>query len=332
LKIARLPFKATKNLTDKISFWAQNQGSYEKAQNTMREELGIHVSDEYIRSITTRVGGLVYDHDIKESEDTGQIMGKIPEKPSEEGVLYAMMDGSMLNTLEEFDSKYDWHEVKLGLVFSGNDSKQQGKSKKRAITKKEFTVCTKNIETFRKQFFELAVRNGYGKYGKMVIIGDGAAWIGKMRDDFFPDAVRILDFFHVSENIYNAGKFLFSNDAAKYAPWADNIIGLLRNSRTDEALELLSKYKDMKFGEGALNPYTYISNHIENIDYAAYERAGYMIGSGPIESANKTVVQRRCKQSGMRWKAKNVQKMLSLVAKWESGLWKTGVSALLAAA
>ncbi|GMO46404.1 MAG: hypothetical protein Ta2G_01590 [Termitinemataceae bacterium] len=39
---------------------------------------------------------------------------------------------------------------------------------------------------------------------------------------------------------------------------------------------LLSEYKDMQFGNGVLNPYTYINNHLENIDYAAYRKAGYV--------------------------------------------------------
>ena len=331
-RLSNLPFKMTKNSMNRIVFWAQNQGSYKQAQTTMREELGIYVSDEYIRNITMYVGKLVYDHDTEQSRNIERIMDKIPERPSKEGVLYAMMDGSMLNTLEEFDERYDWHEVKLGLVFSDNHLKQDGKSERHIITKKEFTVCTKNIEEFRKYFFDLAVRNGYGKYKRMIILGDGAAWISKIHDDFFPDAIQILDFFHVAENIYNAAKFLFSNDEKKYVPWAKNIIALLKSSRTKEALKILSEYKDMKFGEGVLNPYTYIYNHRGKIDYAAYERSGYMIGSGPIESANKVVVQKRCKQSGMRWKSMNVQKMLSLRAKWESGLWKSTVQALLASA
>jgi hypothetical protein len=47
---------------------------------------------------------------------------------------------------------------------------------------------------------------------------------------------------------------------------------------------------------------------------------GYYIGSGPIESGNKSVVQQRCKQAGMMWDKKNAQYMLALSVKTESGL------------
>ena len=45
------------------------------------------------------------------------------------------------------------------------------------------------------------------------------------------------------------------------------------------------------------------------------------MGSGTIESANKTVVQRRTKQPGMRWSINGGQYILTLRAKEESNLW-----------
>ncbi|MEE9373912.1 MAG: hypothetical protein V3V00_12750, partial [Saprospiraceae bacterium] len=39
---------------------------------------------------------------------------------------------------------------------------------------------------------------------------------------------------------------------------------------------------------------------------------GYMIGSGAIESAHKTVIQRRMKLSGQRWSMKGAKNMLNL--------------------
>ncbi|GMO39007.1 MAG: hypothetical protein Ta2B_18540 [Termitinemataceae bacterium] len=333
LKISDLKFKATKNMVDKISFWAQNQRSYRAAQDTLRrEEIGINISFEQIRNIAMYCGELINNHDQKQSDNIDENLEKIPETPSKEGVLYAMADGSMLHTMLEFETKFDWHEVKIGMFFTDNDLKLGSDGEKHIIPKKEFSVCTKDITEFKKLFLEAAIRNGYGNYEKMVIIADGAAWIKKMKEDFFPDAIQILDFFHLAENIYNAAKFIFHDDESKYVKFAETIIDLIRNSRTQEALDLLSEYKDMQFGNGVLNPYTYVLNHLENIDYAAYRKAGYLIGSGPIESANKVVVQRRCKQAGMHWKSENAQRMLNLTSKWESGLWETLVPQLLAAA
>lgn len=37
------------------------------------------------------------------------------------------------------------------------------------------------------------------------------------------------------------------------------------------------------------------------MQYGTYPEAGCMIGSGPIESANREVIQQRLKLSGQRW-------------------------------
>jgi hypothetical protein len=52
---------------------------------------------------------------------------------------------------------------------------------------------------------------------------------------------------------------------------------------------------------------------------------GYFIGSGTVESGNKTVLRQRLKQAGMRWNVDTAQNLLTLKAKAESGLWHSDV-------
>ncbi|MFZ1523540.1 MAG: ISLre2 family transposase, partial [Saprospiraceae bacterium] len=46
-----------------------------------------------------------------------------------------------------------------------------------------------------------------------------------------------------------------------------------------------------------------------------------LIGSGAIESAHRTVLQKRMKQSGQRWSKKGLEKMISLRVLNVSGYW-----------
>jgi len=46
---------------------------------------------------------------------------------------------------------------------------------------------------------------------------------------------------------------------------------------------------------------TYFRNHAHRMDYPTYVANGWQIGSGPVESACKTVVGNRLKGGGMRW-------------------------------
>jgi hypothetical protein len=90
-------------------------------------------------------------------------------------------------------------------------------------------------------------------------------------------------------------------------------------------LRRLEPYKGKTLPTGVVNPYTYIEHNKNKIGYVEYKRRGYYIGSGPIESGNKTVVQKRCNQAGMRWNEGNAQDMVTLKAKEESGRWGASV-------
>lgn len=73
----------------------------------------------------------------------------------------------------------------------------------------------------------------------------------------------------------------------------------------------------------------YFQNHQHKMDYPRYLANGWQIGSGPVESACKTVVGSRLKQSGMRWGEAGSDAVchlralyLSQPGQWEA-YWKT---------
>ena len=49
-----------------------------------------------------------------------------------------------------------------------------------------------------------------------------------------------------------------------------------------------------------------------HMQYPSYQTAGWPIGSGSVESANKVVVESRLKGAGMRWQGRDVNPMLVL--------------------
>ena len=63
----------------------------------------------------------------------------------------------------------------------------------------------------------------------------------------------------------------------------------------------------------------YFENHVHRMDYPTYQAKGWAIGSGPIESACKTVIGKRMKNGGMRWGADGADEMCHLRALFASG-------------
>ncbi|GHU51700.1 hypothetical protein FACS1894200_12110 [Spirochaetia bacterium] len=314
-------------LTGELAWWAQHEGSYEQAARILCNKIGIKVSDEF----AMEVGQLVLEDNTKKALDTEPLNAETLPQATKEGILYVTLDGSFIRTREKNgDGSSAWKEVKLGMVFSDNDMKVKSDGKKHYITKKAYAVSTEDHEEFSKYLNETAVSCGYGKYEKTIVISDGATWIRNRCKEVFPDGLQILDFYHLCEHVNDAGKVLFNNDPKKYEPWADNIVSLLRQSETSHVLDLLSN--DAKTHNCIEKLCNYITNNIDKVDYAAYESAGYLIGSGSIESANKVVVQQRCKRTGQRWNVPTAQLMLSLRAVEESGKWPCLIPNLLAAA
>lgn len=57
---------------------------------------------------------------------------------------------------------------------------------------------------------------------------------------------------------------------------------------------------------------SYFRKNKSRMRYAEWKRAGYMIGSGVVEAACKTLVAQRLKLSGMRWSTKGAQAILTM--------------------
>ena len=76
----------------------------------------------------------------------------------------------------------------------------------------------------------------------------------------------------------------------------------------------------------------YLSKNLHRTDYPEYIRQGWHIGSGVIESACKSVVARRMKGAGMRWRPEGTTAMCQLRALYKSKgnlwdqYWRTTVS------
>jgi hypothetical protein len=310
--------------------------SYRRASDAICSVSMIETNPETVRLVADHVGNTVFEEDMSKAVLLrGQFTsGRVDfgESKAKDGVLYIQTDGAALNTRNKNDDGSTWRENKLGLVFSSDNirywTNAKGKRQHR-IYKREYVSYVGSVDIFKWLLLACAVRNGYGNYRKTVFLGDGAIWIRNMVAELYPDAQQILDFFHLSENVYKFAKALFKMKETMYRPWAEDLCERLKDSKHDEVLRDLLKYKDSPPPDSDINLYNYRENNINNIDYANYQKEGYFIGSGAIESENRIILQQRLKQPGMRWNEGTVQPLLTLRAKYESGLWEKDVGDML---
>lgn len=311
-------------MADLLSYAGQLAMSFEKSSEIMEKFTGIRVSESLIRTITEEIGKEVFDQGMKQAKASFEkpelAAPQLLDKDKKEGILYILTDGSHVNTKNKDEKGSSWREMKLGLIFRDKDSITR-KDGKQIITKKEYVTYFGGVGEFKKLLFDAAASAGYGKISKVVMIGDGAQWIWNMCDELFPDAVQILDYYHMAENVSNFSKYLYSDNEVKAKGWRKEVMTKIETGELDKVLKDLPDLTGKKLPINVPNLKIYLENNRNRMNYADYESKGYCVGSGAIESGNKLVIQQRMKQSGMRWSIPGGQYVASLRAKYASNQW-----------
>lgn len=305
----------------KFAFWGQNQSSFQKASNIIKELYNIQISYITIKDVTEFIGNLLFNSLLDNANKIWDNRANIDVNTTiKKGTLYIQADGAAVNTRIEDENGSTWKENKLGIFFSENNIYKR-KNKSNIINHKEFVSYIGSVDTFRILVFAKAVELKYWKYENIVFISDGAAWLRNMINELFPEAIQILDKFHLIENIYEYAKFIFNEDIKKVETFKDKIIGYCYSNEHNLIKKELNKYKDIDIPKTICNLPVYLENNKDKINYSLYEHNGWFVGSGAIESSNKTVVQLRLKQAGMRWSVDGANAILTLRCYVESENW-----------
>jgi hypothetical protein len=146
-----------------------------------------------------------------------------------------------------------------------------------------------------------------------VFITDGAQWIRDYCDNY-PDAYQILDAYHVLEKVASFAKEVIAPIGRNSTLWCQRQCDDLLAGKASQVTDRLNRLSLLKAAhmEARSKLVTYLQNNIDRMDYASYRKKGYRIGSAPVESAHKTIVQSRMKLLGQRWKVPGAENMLKL--------------------
>ncbi len=119
-----------------------------------------------------------------------------------------------------------------------------------------------------------------------------------------PDLVLILDFWHAAEDLRELARLCHPKDEAAAQAQAQGWCHALKHQGGAALLEHLRALPAPRGAEARqkrAEVLRYFGNNVHRMDYPHYQAQGWQIGSGPVESACKTVVGQRLKLAGMRW-------------------------------
>jgi hypothetical protein len=296
-----------------LEAYAGQADNYESATETLKKYLRIDINSSQVKRVTKTYSELLVTSDygkenhLQEAQATKII--DLKKDLEEDEVVYGMVDGGMLQT-REGEQNNDWKEVKLGRIFR---AKAVHKLDKHHTWIKESIYCGHlgNYEEFLEKFEPLTDKlDDLGE--RFVFIADGATWIWRWIAEAYPKATQILDFYHAVEHLSQFAKVFYKNKSEQ-AEWINNQKIKLLNDKIENIIKEIETLKCSKSTDKERNKLlTYLKNNQHRMLYKTFKDRGLRIGSGAIESAHRTVIQKRMKQSGQRWSIQGAQNVIDL--------------------
>ena len=289
-------------LQEKLVFLGQFE-VYDQAAQVAQSLLGLSIASSQIYRLTNHYGAVI-EADLNQPVTAHQ-------PPT--GIVYVQADGAMLLTDEGYK------ENKLSRIFNPTALKQSPVADRGGhIESSLFTAHLGMAIDFTPKF--RAHLDAYKPLGAdLIFISDGAVWLRQLMSTHYPQATLILDFWHAMSYIGTVGVAAYSKPKSQVA-WIEEQHNLLLNSELDSILVNIKAVQikaDLR--DSVCN---YLEANRDRMDYKGYQERGLLMGSGAIESAHRTVVQKRLKRSGQRWSLAGAQHVLNLRTCFMSQRWE----------
>lgn len=276
---------------------------------------GVTVSPATVRRLTEAAGAV---QEAREAVAVEHIERTLPDPPVGPAIQLLSVDGAMVPLVGG-----TWREVKtlaLGTVVPASDPAEPSRTSELSY----FSRLT-DAATFTRLATLETQRRGTETAQTVVAVVDGAEWCQGFIDYQRHDAVRILDFAHALEHLSAVAQAQFGPGTPEASEWLGQQAHALRHGQEATVISQLATLATTGRAETreiAQATFTYLESRLDHIRYQAFVAAGYPIGSGCVESANKLVVEARLKGSGMHWSPAQVNPMLALRTLVANGRWE----------
>lgn len=319
----------------KLAVWIAGRNSYREAEETLSRVGRIFMSASRIWHYTNAWAAALCQQQAEEQAQANAVPSREHPQPGEARHTTRMgvsLDGWMVNLLGE-----GWIEVKSGTCYevvmgSGRDViTGETIDLARSAACSYVTHLGEPHEFGQKLWAEAVQRRIPAAYDK-ACVSDAAHWIWTLCQDYFPEAVQIVDWFHAVQHLQTAANLIHgeSTDQAKRS--VENMKTDLYQGHAARIASQLEQQAPHLSGDRAaklLSEAAFFRNHHHQMHYLEYREQGWPIGSGSIESGCKQF-QTRLKRAGMRWSRPGAERMLALRSSVMSNYFDSHWQTLLA--
>lgn len=299
--------------------------AFEEASQLAERFLLFRVSDNTVRKQTEGYGNAQAQAEkewIEKAEDEKSLQVRERSLEYRSGRIYASIDGAHVPL------QHEWRELKTLCWYQveqtpKNHPRQPVGEQNHLHAKDMKYYCDiTEAEQFGRLLWATGIQNNVDTYEEVVFVSDGAAWIWRLVEKYFPQAVQIVDWYHASQYLTPIAETALGADTSQAQEWLRQIQTDLWEGRIQEVIlacrTFLRHTHARPFVEKAI---TYYTNNEKRMDYARFRQQGYLIGSGTIESACKQIAAARLKCSGARWTLAGVIATAKARAAWLSKTW-----------
>ena len=320
--------KATRRVRAWMARVAVQEEAFAAVPPILAELRGLTVSESTVERTTVEVGEALAAADEAQAQaaavDPGAA-GAAPKSAEPSPTrLYLAMDGTMCplrdawrrdGSLGKLVCRYG--EAKVGMAFTTG----QKEGLDTGVVTRGCLGTLENITVFTRRMIALARQWGAQQAQELVVLGDGAHWIWNLAGRYFPRAVQIVDLWHVLERLWTVAEAKFgSRTSAPAKAWLQQMHSFLEHDLVGTVIAELERWEPQRQAHRKLREeqLTFFRGNRERMQYQTYLARGYLVGSGPIESQCKQLVQRRLHEGGMHWREKTAEAVLAIRACFHS--------------
>lgn len=291
------------------ALYLSTEMSYEKASVALNKLTGAKISHGQIQALAKKEGPLASKELEKMSEDLfglGLDPGETVKRTKDDTLIIAIDGGAIPDRATKSD-----FEAKVGVIYGLKAKVSKGRV---ALLDRVGYASMETAFKFGQKLFCLARRHGVMSAGRVLAIGDGAAWIRNLVADMFPQAIYLLDLFHLKRRINQV------LNADEDEELRQTLYEVCQRGDPDKALSLLNTFKpETSEKEEELRKLKHYikANRIGILNYARSD----LFGSGAVEKAVDVLVSRRFKTRGMSWLRPGAAGMLALRLLRFNGEW-----------
>jgi hypothetical protein len=239
-----------------------------------------------------------------------------------DGVTARLRRGSVAMEEKEQKRRGDgYREVKVGAVFLAGPGRRRSELAPGVFVDtagpQRYVAGRGSVGVFAPLLSALAQQHGLAQAQELVVLGDGARWIGNLGAEHFPTAVHLVDLWHARQHVWQVANAVFGATTAKGAAWAQQHCQLLEEGHLEalvEAIAWLPSIPPPPTSTRSIPEHVmgYFITNAARMRYPVFRAQGMHVGSGSAEAACKTVGSTRMKRSGMRWTPAGLDALLAL--------------------